>query len=438
MPSTLRRKQIIEALRNGVVPSRGLELFATGLEPYEKAIDDELALVAAGQGKFKAVRGEYGTGKTFFSRWLEHRARSRKFATTLVQISETETPLYKLETVYRRALEGLQTSEWATGAFRSLIERWFYDLEEEVLESGSVDGTDAEALAEAVGGLLERRLAEVSKVQPQFAAALRACHRARITGDAAVAEGLIAWLMGVPQVAAGIKRVAGVKGDIDNDTAAGFLRGLLEVLRQTGRPGLVLVLDEVETIQRVRTDSREKSLNALRTLIDAIGDNTYPGLYILITGTPAFFDGPRGVQRAPALAMRLPWRPTPGFINAKAVQIGLEPFSVEKMTEVGIKVRDIYPSDVEDRITARVTDAIVARLARGVAGKLGGKVGIAPRIFLMRLIDLIDLVDQHETYDPETYDAVVEPSEMTNEERAAADIERTVDDIELDLEGKDT
>src|SRR5690606_26808845 len=113
-------------------------------------------------------------------------------------------------------------------------------------------------LAEAVGGLLERRLAEVSKVQPQFAAALRACHRARITGDAAVAEGLIAWLMGVPQVAASIKRTAGVKGDIDNDTAAGFLRGLLEVLRQTGRSGLVLVLDEVETIQRVRTDSREK------------------------------------------------------------------------------------------------------------------------------------------------------------------------------------
>jgi hypothetical protein len=40
------------------------------------------------------------------------------------------------------------------------------------------------------------------------------------------------------------------------------------VLRQTGRKGLVLVLDEVETIQRVRADSREKSLNALRQLID--------------------------------------------------------------------------------------------------------------------------------------------------------------------------
>jgi hypothetical protein len=188
----------------------------------------------------------------------------------------------------------------------------------------------------------------------------------------------------------------------------------------------------------VRTDSREKSLNALRTLIDAIGDNAYPGLYILITGTPAFFDGPRGVQRAPALAMRLPWNPTPGFVNAKAVQIGLEPFSIEKMIEVGQKVRDLYPSDAEDRIAARVTDAVIEKLARGVAGKLGGKIGIAPRIFLMRLVDLIDYVDQHEAFDPEDYPLVIQATQMTEEERTAAGIERTVDDIELDLGGEET
>jgi KaiC/GvpD/RAD55 family RecA-like ATPase len=45
---------------------------------------------------FKAVRGEYGTGKTFFARWLEHRAQEKGFATTLVQISESDTPLYRV------------------------------------------------------------------------------------------------------------------------------------------------------------------------------------------------------------------------------------------------------------------------------------------------------------------------------------------------------
>jgi hypothetical protein len=131
--SPLKRREIIDALRIGAVPRRGLELFAVGLERFSKALDEELASAAAGHGRFKAARGEYGTGKTFFARWLEHRAREQGFATTLVQVSETDTPLYKMETVYRRAVQSLQTAEWSEGAFRSLIDRWFYNLEDEVL-----------------------------------------------------------------------------------------------------------------------------------------------------------------------------------------------------------------------------------------------------------------------------------------------------------------
>lgn len=434
-PSPLKRREIIDALRMGAVPRRGLELFATGLDGYVRAIDEELDSVAAGHGKFKAVRGEYGTGKTFFARWLEHRARGRGFATTLVQISETETPIYRLETVYRRAIEGLETAEWSTGAFRSLVDRWFYDLEDEVLAGGSVAADDTAAVARAVGALLESRLAEVSKVQPQFAAALRACHTARLSGDVATAEGLAAWLMGQPSVAASIKRAAGIKGDLDNDAAAGFLRGLLELLRQTGRKGLVLVLDELETIQRVRTDSREKSLNALRTLIDAVADNQYPGLYVLITGTPQFFDGTHGVRRLEPLAMRLHTEfDDSGFDNPRAVQLRLRPFTIERMVEVGRKVRDLYPSDAGARIAERVTDAVLERLAHGVAGQLGGRVGVAPRIYLKRLVDVIDRVDQHEGFDPaKHYELVLRAGELTAEERAAAGMERSVDDIELEL-----
>ena len=448
--SPLKRREIIDALRMGAVPRRGLELFATGLERFAAAIDQELESAASGRGKFKAVRGEYGAGKTFFSRWVEHRARERGFATTLVQISETDTPLYRLETVYRRAIEGLETAEWSSGAFRSLIDRWFYDLEEEVLDPGAgpggragggaaidapIDPDDPEAVARAVGELLERRLVAVSRVQPQFAAALRACHTARLRGEVATSEGLIAWLMGQPSVSASIKRVAGIKGDLDNDAAAGFLRGLLEVLRQTGRKGLVLVLDEVETIQRVKRDSREKSLNALRGLIDAVAENAFPGLYVLITGTPAFYDGPRGVKLSQALAMRLGTYEDDAFASAKAVQIGLEPFSLDRMVEVGRKVRGLYPSAVEERIAARVTDAVLQDLARGVAGKLGGKVGVAPRIFLGRLVDILDRVDEHEEFDPAVhYKLVLQASELTAVEREAAGVERSVDDIELDLD----
>lgn len=434
--SPLKRREIIDALRIGSVPQRGLELFAVGLERFETAIDEELDAVAAGRGKFKAVRGEYGTGKTFFSRWLEHRALQAGFATTLVQISETETPLYKMETVYRRAVEGLQTKEWSDGAFRSLIDRWFFNLEEEVLSSDRIDGNDGDAVATAVGNLLEKRLHEVSKTQPQFAAALRACHTARVKEDYTNSEGLVAWLMGQPNVGAAIKRSASIKGDLDNDVAAGFIRGLLEVLKQTGRKGLVLVLDEVETIQRVRADSREKSLNALRALIDDLIAGRYPGLYVLITGTPQFFDGPQGVKRSIPLAQRLhtEFAADPQFDSSRAAQIRLQPFDLERMVQVGRSIRELYPSSAPERIEAKVDDEMLSRLASGVSGQLGGKVGIAPRIYLKRLVQLLDQVEEHPTFEPtKHFKLITDLGDFTPEERAAAGGPVQLDDIDLDM-----
>lgn len=432
----LKRREIIEALRIGAVPKRGLELFATGLERFEEAIDEELDAVAAGRGRFKAVRGDYGAGKTFFARWLENRARERGFATSLVQISETETPLYKLQTVYRRAIEGLQTQEWSEGAFSSLIDRWLFSLEEEVLDGGAARPDDAEAFGQAVGELMEKRLADLSATQRQYAAVLRACYLARLRGDHSTEQGLVSWLMGQPNVAASIKRAAEISGELDNDGAAGFLRGLLEVLRQTGRKGLVLVLDEVETIQRVRADSREKSLNALRQLIDDVHGGRYPGLYVVITGTPAFFDGPQGIRRSKPLADRLQtdFSGDARFFNPRAPQIWLTAFDQARLISVGTRVRDLYVSKVPERIKQRADDALVEKVARAVAGQLGDKVGIAPRLFLRRLIDVLDRIEAHAEFDPrKDYDLVLKASEMTAEEAAAAGVQRSVDDIELDL-----
>ena len=98
---------------------------------------------------------------------------------------------------------------------------------------------------------------------------VRGYRRARLTGEHDIADGLPAWAGGEPNVAAPIRRYANIRGDIDSTSALDFLRGLLVVLRDCGYPGLLVVLDEIETLQRMRSDSREKSLNTLRQLIDA-------------------------------------------------------------------------------------------------------------------------------------------------------------------------
>ncbi|MFH0903072.1 MAG: BREX system ATP-binding domain-containing protein, partial [Pseudomonadota bacterium] len=72
-----------------------------------------------------------------------------------------------------------------------------------------------------------------------------------------------------------------IKGEIDHFGALSFLQGLLVVLRDSGHRGYLLVLDEVETLQRVRTDVRDKGLNSLRQLIDEVDSGRFPGLFMV-------------------------------------------------------------------------------------------------------------------------------------------------------------
>lgn len=432
--SPRRRKDVIDALRRGTVPQQGLDVLAVGLTRFETALDAELEGVEDGSAGFKAVRGEYGSGKTFFARWLTERAKRANFATAEIQISETETPLHKLETVYRRVVENLATPTTSTGAIQDVVDGWFYFLDQDAGDVGTAASLE----------LLDKRLSEVSKEAPAFAAVLRAYRLAQQSGDAAQAEGLLAWLSGQPHVSASVKRAAGVRGDLDHFGALGFLQGLLTVLRDSDYSGLVLVIDEVETLQRMRSDVREKSLNALRQLLDEIDGGRFPGLYLVMTGTPAFFEGQQGVQRLPPLAQRLQtdFQTDARFDNPRAVQIRLSGFTANSLVELGGRVRDIFATGADDpeRIHAVVDDAYITSLAKAVGGELGGRTGVAPRLFLKKLIaDVLDRVELFEDFNPRLdYRLTVDPNELSEVERAAhvrgaGGAVGSVDDIDLEL-----
>jgi hypothetical protein len=357
-----------------------------------------------------------------------------------VQIAETETPLHRVETVYRRLMERLSTAAVASGALRSIVDGWFFALEQDVLAEGKVREDQTAQLLARTNELMEQRLANITRTAPGFAAALRGYREAVAAGERAVADGLIAWLSGQPNVGAAIKRAAGIKGDIDHFGALTALQALLVMLRDSGHAGLVAVLDEVETLQRMRGDVRDRSLNALRQLVDEVDAGRFPGLYLLITGTPAFFDGPQGMQRLTPLAQRLhvDFSTDARFDNPRAVQLRLRPFNHDGLVDLGRKVRDIFADGSEhaERIRTSADDAYLHDLAGAVTGSLGGKVGIVPRIFLKKLVvDVLDRVDQFPDFDPRRhYQLTISDPELTPTERAARGA-RSVDDIDISVDG---
>jgi hypothetical protein len=75
----------------------------------------------------------------------------------------------------------------------------------------------------------------------------------------------------------------------------------------------------------------------------------------------------------------------------------------------------------------------VAEFASAVAGKLGGKVGVTPRIFLKKLVaDVLDRIDQFPEFRPrEHYALTINESELNPVERQAMG-SSDVDEVELD------
>ena len=106
--------------------------------------------------------------------------------------------------------------------------------------------------------------------------------------------------------------------------------------------------------------------------------------------TPAFYDGPQGVQRLAPLAQRLhvDFSTDRRFDNPRAVQIRLAAFDHTSLLAVGRRVRDIYADGRpnEQRLRAVVDDSYLDALARAVAGGLGGFAACVPTALLSRTI----------------------------------------------------
>ncbi len=231
------------------------------------------------------------------------------------------------------------------------------------------------------------------------------------------AGALVSWLSGSANVAAGAKRLAGVKGEIGSQEAMDYLRGILEIIKAAGHPGWVIVIDEVETVLRMRRDIRGKVLNGLRQILDS--SDRFPGLAWIFTGTPEFFDTPRGVAGLPPLHDRIQFQLSGGYANVRQPQLELKPFDAARLRAVALKLRELFPAGDRSRMDRVVTSAVVDRLVARVTEGFRGDVGVVPRQFLRQFVNLLDLVDQHPDYDPIQAEGLA-PLDLSEEERRLA------------------
>lgn len=411
------RNHIFESLRKGSVPTRGLEAYAVGIEGVRAEIGRQLDFAEQGEGAIKFVRGDYGCGKTFTARLAMEEAQNRGFATSFVVVSANDLRFHKFDQVYRRVVAKLSTITCEQGALGDILDRWIAHIEDQLIEAGADEESDE--FDNRVRTELSERLAALTggNAPPDFVRAIQTVFDLKQRGEFSDAGALLSWVGGSSNVSAAAKRIAGIKGEITSSIALSYLRGVLEIVKAAGYKGLVIVIDEVETILRERKDVRQKSLNGIRQIID--DSPAFPGLVWLFTGTPEFYDGPRGVKALAPLHDRIAFRGSGKFVNLRQPQLQLTPFDEARLEKVALRLRELFPSAHGDRIEARVDLPFIRALVQRVTEGFHGDVGVVPRQFLRNFVSVLDLVDQNEDYDPAVdFDLEIDEASLTTAEVA--------------------
>jgi hypothetical protein len=391
-------EHIFERLRSGVVPERGLEAFAVGIDRARGEMQRQLDLAANNEGVFKFLRGGYGCGKTFMARLALLDAQANGFATSFVVVSDNDLHFHRFDDVYRKVVQELATDRCDRGALGFILDRWIARMEDATIDGGA--NPDAEDFDAKVQQRIEEDLASLTggKAPEDMTRVLRSIFTLKQQNKFPEASALLSWLSGSENVAASSKRIAGIKGDIGSKEAMDYLQGILAITKASGYKGLVIVIDEAETMLRMKTDIRAKSLNGIRQICDAA--DRYPGLFWVFTGTPEFFDTNRGVAGLSPLHDRLKLIQTGKFANPRQPQLVLTPFDAARLKDVALKLRELYPTEQRKQLTNKVTPEFIDLLVAKVTQGFGGDVGIVPRQFLRQLVNILDIAATEPDFDP--------------------------------------
>lgn len=388
-------------------------MFAVGIEKQRGEIRRQLELAEAHEGTIKFLRGGYGCGKTFTARLALLDAQAKNFATSFVVVSDNDLKFHRFDDVYRKVMTELGTAFCQRGALSDILDRWIGNIEHALIEAG--EAVSAGDFDQKVRRRLDEDLMALTggHAPQDLVRVIQTIFDLKQRDDLSEAGALISWLCGSGNVSAAAKRAASIKGDIGSRDALEYLRGVLEIVKAAGYAGLVIVIDEAETILRMRKDMRHKSLNGIRQIADAAG--SYPGLLWLFTGTAEFFDSRHGVAGLTPLHERIHFMKQGAFASVRQAQLELTPFDADRLKAVAFRLREMFPAHDRTRLETRISHEFVSRLVQQVTAGFKGDVGVVPRQFLREFVTQMDLVDEHDEYDP-MIEYGFQPTELRPEE----------------------
>jgi hypothetical protein len=410
-------RSIIEHLRRGSVPVEQVPCFTVGRERWLSIIEDDLAhYIGAGGAKVRFLNGDYGDGKTHFLSLIQHLAERAGFAVSFVVLTR-EVPMHKFELVYREIVSRLATASGTRG-IRSLIAGWLDTLQPQLGE-----GQDEAARAAHMEGLA-KALRGLEGMDLNFANGLVALVQNRFgplameeTPETREAERhlLYEWFEG-GRLSKRELRSFQIFESLNKTNSKRLLVSLILFLRYLGYQGLILLLDELETVMTQSATVRNAAYENVRLFIDNAEQAHH--LHVFFSIIPDVILADKGFKSYDALWSRVRSVGESHQLNYRSIVIDLHrtPLDIPELLELGKRLRHIHELAYRWRAETIMTDAFIQQVC-----ETQQRMGLLPevRLFIKQIVRYLDLAEQEGTLEGiDLTDQIVATQKEIAEERA--------------------
>lgn len=310
-------------LAEGKVPSQAdmIKELTVGLDPLLDFWSRQYLdfYIPAGGSKIKFISGFPGSGKTHFAACVQSAARERGYRT--VSFSARDVWLHDFRNIYLEILRQCGLEELLAGCAAQVVRRMGYDPDEIPAGGRFVDllaerGENDAMNKKTIRGNLRDMFTRNPLLDNTFA---QAC--ALLVGESlghpvlepSHRQTIASWLNGAEGLKAAQLRAAGLTPSrITRYNARHLLRSLCEIIRLSGRPGLLVLIDDLEVllnrgageVMRYTKTRRDDTYESIRQLIDDI-DSMRNAMFLLCYDRELTDNESIGIKSYQALWLRI-------------------------------------------------------------------------------------------------------------------------------------
>lgn len=390
------RDAILQSLKAGVVPRRGLQHIQVGRSEEVKALMRDVDRIKDGGSAVRFIIGEYGSGKTFLLQLVRSAALEKGLVTMHADLApdrRLHSSQGQARTLYAELARNLATrSKPEGGAMKSVIERFVGSARQEANQQ------DADTQE-----IIDDRLVNLTEMVGGFAFAqvVSAYWEGYRDGDEEKKANAIRWLRGEYTTKTDARKDLGTRQYIDDDSVYDYLKLFALFVKQAGYDGLVVAMDEMVNLYQITHGTARKNNyeQVLRIVNDCL-QGTVEHLGFLFGGTPEFLtDSRRGLYSYEALRSRLQENTFANeeYRDLTGPVIRLASLSPEELYVLLQNLRHVHAGGDEEEYL--VPDDALEAFMEHCADQIGEQYFKTPRQTVKKFVQFLSILDQNPELD---------------------------------------